>query len=60
MEINNKKLIEENIYFGYEYCAICSKPLSLNEVDICDDCFFETSKPLNDEEIKIMEMSNDN
>lgn len=41
--MNDKKLTKEDIYFGYEYCAICGRPLCLNEEDICDECFFETS-----------------
>lgn len=57
--MNDKKLTKEDIYFGYEYCAICGRPLCLNEEDICDECFFENSKPLTDEEIKMIEQSND-
>ena len=57
--MNNNKLIKEDIYFGYEYCAICGRPLCLNKKDICDECFFETSNLLTDEEIKMMEQSND-
>lgn len=54
-----RSLLKKTYIFGYEYCAICGRPLRLNEEDICDECFFETSKPLTDEEIKVIEQSND-
>lgn len=46
---------EEDIDFGERYCEICGCVLRSNEEQICDECFFESSKPLNDEEIKILE-----
>lgn len=46
---------EEDIDFGERYCEICGCVLRSNEEQICDECFFESSKPLNDEEIKTLE-----
>lgn len=46
---------EEDIDFGERYCEICGCVLRSNEEQICDECFFESSKPLTDEEIKILE-----
>lgn len=45
----------EDIDLGERYCEICGCVLRSNEEQICDECFFESSKPLNDEEIKILE-----
>lgn len=46
---------EEDIDLGERYCEICGCVLDFEEEDICDECFFESSKPLNDEEIKTLE-----
>lgn len=46
---------QEDINLGERYCKICGCVLSFDEEDICDDCFFESSRPLTDEEIKQLE-----
>lgn len=46
---------EEDIDLGERYCEICGCVLDFEEEDICNDCLFESSKPLTDEEIKILE-----
>lgn len=46
---------DDEIDFGERYCTICGCVLDFEEEDICDECFFESSKPLNDEEIKVLE-----
>lgn len=46
---------EEDINFGERYCEICGCVLKCNEEQICDECFFESSRPLTGEEIKILE-----
>lgn len=46
---------EENVDFGERYCEICGCVLDFEEEDICNDCLFESSRPLSDEEIKIFE-----
>ena len=46
---------EEDIDLGERYCEICGCVLRSNEEQICDECFFESSKPLTDEEIKVLE-----
>lgn len=45
---------EDNINLGERYCKICGCVLNLNEEDICDDCLFESSRTLTDEEIKYL------
>lgn len=42
---------------GRRYCAICGCALNFNEEEICNYCFFEGSKPLTDEEIKVLEVA---
>lgn len=46
---------QEDINLGERYCEICGCVLNFDEEDICDDCFFESSRPLTDEEIKQLE-----
>lgn len=46
---------DDEIDFGERYCTICGCVLRSNEEQICDECFFESSKPLTDEEIKVLE-----
>ena len=46
---------DDDIDFGERYCEICGCVLRSNEEQICDECFFESSKPLTDEEIKVLE-----
>lgn len=53
-----KNIIETKvgeIDLGERYCEICGCVLRSNEEQICDECFFESSKPLTDEEIKVLE-----
>ena len=45
----------KKIDLGERYCEICGCVLRSNEEQICDECFFESSKPLTDEEIKVLE-----
>ena len=46
---------EEDIDLGERYCEICGCVLDFEEEDICNDCLFESSQPLTDEEIKVLE-----
>ena len=46
---------DDEIDFGERYCEICGCVLEFDEEDICNDCLFESSRPLSDEEIKIFE-----
>lgn len=46
---------DDEIDFGERYCTICGCVLNFDEEDICNDCLFESSRPLTGEEIKILE-----
>ena len=37
---------DDEIDFGERYCTICGCVLSFDEEDICNDCLFESSRPL--------------
>lgn len=50
---------DDDIDFGERYCEICGCVLGFNEEDICNDCLFESSRPLSDEEIKILKGQKD-
>lgn len=45
---------DDEIDFGERYCIICGCVLNFDEEDICNDCLFESSRPLTGEEIKIL------
>ena len=57
--MSEQYLTEEDINLGYEYCMICGKPMMQGEEGICEDCLWESSRPLTNEEIKVLEQSND-
>lgn len=50
---------DDDIDFGERYCEICGCVLWVDEEDICNDCLFESSRPLSDEEIKILKGQKD-
>ena len=50
---------DDEIDFGERYCTICGCVLSFDEEDICNDCLFESSRPLTGEEIKILKGQKD-
>lgn len=45
---------QEDIDFGEQYCKICGCILNFDEEDICNDCLFESSRPLTDEEVDML------